>query len=75
MIFKIGDDFSDEGGYGPAYWAYPQDVSPDIFYAWSFPEDFEEHGVFIPNEVTFGTMNDMPSTSVVSGDFVYYFII
>jgi len=75
VIFKIGDDFSDEGGYGPAYWAYPQDISLDIFYAWSFPEDFEEHGVFIPNEVTFGTMNDMPSTSVVSGDFVYYFII
>ena len=75
MIFKIENDYNPDRGYGPKFWSYPLNMKPEIFYAWSYPEDFEKHGVFTKYEVTFGTMNEMPATAVATNDFVYYFRI
>tara|TARA_B110000467_G_scaffold39816_1_gene36384 strand:+ start:4547 stop:5731 length:1185 start_codon:yes stop_codon:yes gene_type:complete len=75
IVFRIEDDYSEEDGYGPIYWSYPYDLNPEVFYTWSIPEDFEQHGVFIPLQVDMGTMGDRPSTAVATDDFVFYFSV
>lgn len=75
IVFRIEDDYSEEDGYGPIYWSYPYDLNPEVFYTWSMPEDFEQHGVFIPLQVDMGTMGDRPSTAVATDDFVFYFSV
>ena len=75
IIFRMEDDYSYEDGYGPVYWSYPSDLKAEVFYTWSIPEDFEQHGVFIPLEVDMGTMGDRPSTAVATDEFVFYFSV
>ena len=75
IVFRIEDDYSEEDGYGPIYWSYPYDLNPEVFYTWTIPEDFEQHGVFIPLQVDMGTMGDRPSTAVATDDFVFYFSV
>jgi len=75
IVLRIEDDYSEEDGYGPIYWSYPYDLNPEVFYTWSIPEDFEQHGVFIPLQVDMGTMGDRPSTAVATDDFVFYFSV
>jgi len=75
IIFRLEDDFSDESGYGPIYWAYPPGLKAEVFYSWTLSEDFEKHGVSIPLEVDMGTMGDRPSTAVATDDFVFYFSV
>ena len=72
IIFHIEDDFSDEDGYGQVYWSYPSDLKPEVFYSWTFTEDYEKHGVSIPLQVHMGTMGDRPSTAVGTDEFVFY---
>ncbi len=72
IIVRLEDDYTEENGYGPIYWSYPQNLSPEIFYTWTIPEDFEKHGVYIPLDVDMGTMGDRPSTAVATDDFVFY---
>ena len=66
------NDFSDEDGYGQVYWSYPSDLKPEVFYSWTFTEDYENHGVSIPLQVHMGTMGDRPSTAVATDEFVFY---
>ncbi len=75
IVLRIEDDYSEEDGYGPIYWSYPYDLNPEVFYTWTIPEDFEQHGVFIPLQVDMGTMGDRPSTAVATDDFVFYFSV
>jgi len=72
IIFRMEDDYSDEDGYGPIYWAYPSELKPEVFYSWTFPEDFEKHGVSIPLQVDMGTMGDRPTAAVATDEFVFY---
>ena len=51
---------------------YPSKLEPEVFFSWTFPEDFEQHGVFIPLEVDMGTIGDRPSTAVADDKFVFY---
>ncbi len=72
MIFKLEDDYVDPDGYGPMYWSHPKKITPEVFYTWSIPEDFEIHGVNIPLQVDFGTMGEHPATAVANEDYVFY---
>jgi signal transduction histidine kinase len=75
IIFRLEDDFSDEGGFGPIYWSYPLDAKPEVFYTWLNHGELLEHGVFIPLQVDMGTMGGRPSTAVATDEFVFYFSV
>ena len=75
IIFRLKDDYSEENGYGPIYWAYPPKLKPEVFYSLTFMEDFEKHGVSIPLQVDMGTMGNRPSTAVATDKFVFYFSV
>ena len=79
-IFKLDQDWSEKSGeFGYPYWSSSEDFPDGIFNEWSIPEDFEEW-VNLPKNnmgeetyVSLGIMNGSNATSVVYGDYVYYF--
>lgn len=72
IIFRLEDDFIDESGYGPIYWASYNAPKPEVFYTHLNHEELLEHGVYIPLQVDFGTMGGRPSTAVANNEYVFY---
>ena len=74
VIYYIENDYSrfEANNNSPKYWSSSLEFPQDVFYYVQGAEDFIKHNIEIPLDVQFGLINNIPSTAVENGDFVFY---